>query len=112
MSRTTTARWASLALATSIGTALLTGGTAADAVTVGAATPATSSVSEQISARNPCGLYRDGEQAMYKNCTDANENIFVTRILAGNTYYCVTPGSVKHLGPWNRVFRVYNRGGC
>ncbi|QYC41632.1 hypothetical protein Nocox_20115 [Nonomuraea coxensis DSM 45129] len=100
MNRTSAARWISPALAALFGAALLASGTPAGAAT------------ERMAARNPCNLYRDGDQAMYKNCSSANENIFVTRVLGSNTYYCVTPGSVKHLGNWNIVFRVYNRGGC
>lgn len=99
MTRTNTAR--RMVLAASIGAILLAGGTAA--VPAGAAAAA---------ARNPCGLYRDNDQAMYKNCSQANENLFVTRIVSSNTYHCVTPGSVAHLGSWNNVFRVYHRGTC
>lgn len=97
MSRTTTARWISLALAASFGSTLLAGVTAAEAASA---------------ARNPCGLYRDGDEAMYKNCTTDNENVFVTRIFGDNRYHCVTPGSVRHVGPWSDVFRAYNRGTC
>ncbi|MEU8384550.1 DUF6355 family natural product biosynthesis protein [Streptosporangium sp. NPDC048865] len=63
-------------------------------------------------AANPCGTYRDGSAAMYKNCTTANERIFVTYLLGGNRYYCVTPGSTAYLGDWSLMFRVYNRGTC
>ncbi|MEV0585231.1 DUF6355 family natural product biosynthesis protein [Nonomuraea sp. NPDC050310] len=103
MARTTTARWAALALAASLGSTLLAGAAAAGSAQAAEAAAA---------ARNPCGLYRDGDQAMYKNCTDANENVFVTRIFGPNRYHCVTPGSVRHVGPWNDVFRAYNRGTC
>ncbi|MGJ6966808.1 DUF6355 family natural product biosynthesis protein [Streptosporangium sp. G11] len=63
-------------------------------------------------AANPCGMYRDGSAAMYKNCTTANERIFVTYLFGGNRYYCVTPGSTAYLGSWSTTFRVYNRGTC
>ncbi|WP_329079942.1 MULTISPECIES: DUF6355 family natural product biosynthesis protein [unclassified Streptosporangium] len=63
-------------------------------------------------AANPCGMYRDGSAAMYKNCTTANERIFVTYFLGGNRYYCVTPGSTAYVGSWGNTFRVYNRGTC
>ncbi|MFF3442378.1 DUF6355 family natural product biosynthesis protein [Streptosporangium sp. NPDC002721] len=63
-------------------------------------------------AANPCGMYRDGDAAMYKNCTTVNERIFVTYFLGGNRYYCVTPGSTAYVGSWNGTFRVYNRGTC
>lgn len=65
-----------------------------------------------MAAANPCGMYRDGGAAMYKNCTAANERIFVTYLLGGNQYYCVTPGSTAYLGSWAGTFRVYNRGTC
>ncbi|WP_327092902.1 DUF6355 family natural product biosynthesis protein [Nonomuraea sp. NBC_01738] len=94
--KTSTARRTAMLFAGLIAAAALTSGTASAAP----------------EARNPCGLYRDGDQAMYKNCTTANENIFVTRIFGENLYHCVTPGSVKHVGPWNDVFRAYNRGTC
>ncbi|MEU8246105.1 DUF6355 family natural product biosynthesis protein [Nonomuraea sp. NPDC048916] len=59
-----------------------------------------------------CGLYRDEDAALYKNCTGGGENIFVTYIWSPNTYYCVPAGETKHLGRWSNVFRVYNRGAC
>ncbi|MFB9682173.1 DUF6355 family natural product biosynthesis protein [Streptosporangium vulgare] len=63
-------------------------------------------------AANPCGMYRDGSAAMYKNCTTANERIFVTYLIGGNRYFCVTPGSASYVGSWAVTFRVYNRGTC
>jgi len=103
MKRTSGRRWASLALGASIGATLLAGGTAAAAESTEAA----------VAGRaNACGLYRDENAAQYKNCSNQNERIFVTYIWTSNQYYCVAPGQVKHLGSWNNVFRVYNRGTC
>ena len=82
-------------------------------VTLLTTTPATATVNgrDQPAAR-ACGLYRDGDAAIYRNCTGAGENIFVTYLLGGNTYFCVPAGEAKSVGNWNLVFRVYNRGGC
>ncbi|MFI6738820.1 DUF6355 family natural product biosynthesis protein [Nonomuraea sp. NPDC050451] len=86
------------------------------AATLIAAAPATAAATGTVKERTrlaaDCGLYRDGDAAMYKNCTGAGENIFVTYLLGGNTYFCVAPGESKYVGRWSNVFRVYNRGGC
>lgn len=63
-------------------------------------------------AAYPCGMYRDGANAMYKNCTSINERIFVTYLVGGNQYFCVAPGEAKRVGSWAFTFRVYNRGTC
>ncbi|MEV0592394.1 DUF6355 family natural product biosynthesis protein [Nonomuraea cavernae] len=91
----------------------------AGAVALGGAPAAatTGAVAAQAAQAAPmtaaaCGLYRDEDAALYKNCTGGGENIFVTYIWSTNTYYCVPAGETKHLGRWSNVFRVYNRGGC
>ncbi|MEV4015541.1 DUF6355 family natural product biosynthesis protein [Nonomuraea angiospora] len=85
---------------------------AAVSATLLTATPAIAGVNERSHLASACGLYRDGDAAMYKNCSGAGENIFVTYLLGGNTYFCVAPGESKYVGRWSNVFRVYNRGGC
>ncbi|MFI7232370.1 hypothetical protein ACIBO5_55060 [Nonomuraea angiospora] len=85
---------------------------AAVSATLVTATPAATAVSERSHVAAACGMYRDGDATMYKNCTGAGENIFVTYLLGGNTYFCVPAGESRYVGRWSNVFRVYNRGGC
>ncbi|MFG6198558.1 hypothetical protein [Nonomuraea sp. JJY05] len=85
---------------------------AAAPATAAATGTATGTVKERTHLAAGCGLYRDGDAAMYKNCTGAGENIFVTYLLGGNTYFCVPAGETRYVGRWSNVFRVYNRGGC
>ncbi|MFI7638523.1 hypothetical protein [Nonomuraea sp. NPDC049400] len=77
-----------------------------------AAAASTGTVNERSYVTAACGLYRDGDAAMYKNCSGAGENIFVTYLLGGNTYFCVGAGEARYVGRWSNVFRAYNRGGC
>ncbi|MEV4580174.1 hypothetical protein AB0K16_43700 [Nonomuraea jabiensis] len=85
---------------------------AAVSATLVTAAPAAAGVSERSHLAAACGMYRDGDATMYKNCTGAGENIFVTYLLGGNTYFCVPAGESRYVGRWSNVFRVYNRGGC
>lgn len=88
---------------------------AAVGATLLAAAPAaatSSAVQERARMASPCGLYRDGNAAMYKNCTAANQNIYVTYWIGGNTHYCVPAGGTRYVGQWNFVFRTYEQGGC
>jgi hypothetical protein len=94
----------SVTLLTTLAATLLT--------TTPAMATATSTVNERSHMAAACGLYRDGDAAQYKNCSGAGENIFVTYLLGGNTYFCVGAGETRYVGRWSNVFRVYNRGGC
>ncbi|MFI7125738.1 hypothetical protein ACIBQ1_08590 [Nonomuraea sp. NPDC050153] len=85
---------------------------AAVSATLLTAAPASAAVGERGRLASECGLHRDGDAAMYKNCTGAGENIFVTYLLGGNTYFCVPAGVSRYVGRWSNVFRAYNRGGC
>jgi hypothetical protein len=82
-------------------------------VTMGTAmgTASAQAAGESASAM-ACGLHQAGSDALYTNCSAANEWIFVTYLLGGNTYFCVAPNETKRVGNWSNVFRVYNRGGC
>ncbi|MEV4065226.1 hypothetical protein [Nonomuraea dietziae] len=89
---------------------------AAISATLLTTSPATADAAGTVHERShvaaACGLYRDGDAAQYKNCSGAGENIFVTYLLGGNTYFCVPAGETRYVGRWSNVFRVYNRGGC
>ncbi|MCA2187085.1 DUF6355 family natural product biosynthesis protein [Nonomuraea cavernae] len=119
MTRATGRRWALTAAtvrAAGLRRALTAGAVLAGAVALGgapaAATTGAVAAKEAATSAVACGLYRDEDAALYKNCTGGGENIFVTYIWSANTYYCVPAGETKHLGRWSNVFRVYNRGGC
>ncbi|MGW0801568.1 hypothetical protein [Nonomuraea sp. NPDC002799] len=86
---------------------------AAISATLLTTSPAAAAVNERGQMAVPCGGPHNHQgRALYHNCSDARENIFVTYLLGGNTYFCVAPGETKDVGNWSNVFRVYNRGGC
>ncbi|MFB9964447.1 hypothetical protein [Sinosporangium siamense] len=87
-----------------LGAALLSGGT-----------PAAAEAAQTPPAALACahGLFRDGNVAQYRNCTNVGERLFVTYLLPGmNEYVCVPAHETRYLGRWAIVFRVYNRGNC
>ncbi|MFG1945952.1 hypothetical protein [Nonomuraea sp. NPDC048826] len=91
---------------------LLTTVAAISAALLTASPAPASAAQERTHMASSCGLYRDGDAAMYKNCAGANQNIFVTYWVGGNTYFCVPAGAARYVGQWRFVFRAYERGGC
>ncbi|MEV0203172.1 DUF6355 family natural product biosynthesis protein [Nonomuraea sp. NPDC050691] len=108
MTKLTGLRRAALAASTLYTATMLAGGAASAAT----AAPAPEGVRISMAAAAECGLYRDGDAAMYRNCGGGNERILVTYILSPSEYFCVTPGESRYVGRWNFTFRAYVRGTC